>query len=65
MLKVTDLQVSYGGIHAIRGVNFEVKQGEIVTLVGSNGAGKTSILRAISNLIKSQGSIHGTYPYSN
>lgn len=65
MLKVTDLQVSYGGIHAIRGVNFEVKQGEIVTLVGSNGAGKTSILRAISNLIKSQGSIHGTCPYSN
>lgn len=57
MLKVTDLQVFYGGIHAIRGVNFEVKQGEIVTLVGSNGAGKTSILRAISNLIKSQGSI--------
>lgn len=57
MLKVTDLQVSYGGIHAIRGVNFEVKQGEIVTLVGSNGAGKTSILRAISNLVKSQGSV--------
>ena len=65
MLKVTDLQVSYGGIHAIRGVNFGVKQGEIVTLVGSNGAGKTSILRAISNLIKSQGSIHGTCSYSN
>lgn len=57
MLKVTDLQVYYGGIHAIREVNFEVKQGEIVTLVGSNGAGKTSILRAISNLIKSEGSI--------
>lgn len=57
MLKVKDLQVFYGGIHAIRGVNFEVKQGEIVTLVGSNGAGKTSILRAISNLIKSQGSV--------
>ncbi len=57
MLKVTDLHVYYGGIHAIKGVNFEVKQGEIVTLVGSNGAGKTSILRAISNLIKSEGSI--------
>ena len=57
MLKVTDLQVYYGGIHAIRGVNFQVKQGEIVTLVGSNGAGKTSILRTISNLIKSEGSI--------
>lgn len=57
MLKVTDLQVYYGGIHAIRGVNFQVKEGEIVTLVGSNGAGKTSILRAISNLIKSEGNI--------
>lgn len=57
MLKVNDLQVHYGGIHAIRGASFEVKKGEIVTLVGSNGAGKTSILRAISNLVKSQASI--------
>lgn len=58
MLKVEGLQVFYGGIHAIRGVSFEVKKSEIVTLVGSNGAGKTSILRAISNLIKSEGSIN-------
>lgn len=57
MLKIENLEVYYGGIHAIRGVNFEVKQGEIVTLVGSNGAGKTSILRAVSNLINSRGSI--------
>lgn len=57
MLKVNDLQVHYGGIHAIRGASFEVKKGEIVTLVGSNGAGKTSILRAISNLVKSQATI--------
>lgn len=57
MLKVENLHVHYGGIHAIKGVDFEVKEGEIVTLVGSNGAGKTSILRAISNLIKSEGSI--------
>lgn len=57
MLKVDNLEVFYGGIHAIRNVSFEVKQGEIVTLVGSNGAGKTSILRAISNLVKSKGSI--------
>lgn len=57
MLKVEDLNVYYGGIHAIKGLNFEVKEGEIVTLIGSNGAGKTSTLRAISALIKAKGSI--------
>ena len=57
MLKVKDLNVHYGGIHAIQGLNFEIKKGEIITLVGSNGAGKTSTLRAISNLIRSTGSI--------
>ncbi|WMM25361.1 ABC transporter ATP-binding protein [Tissierella sp. MB52-C2] len=57
MLKVEDLNVYYGGIHALQGLNFEIKKGEIITLIGSNGAGKTSTLRAISNLIKSQGSI--------
>lgn len=57
MLKVQDLNVYYGGIHAIRGISFEVEKGEIITLVGSNGAGKTSILRAISNLVKAKGSI--------
>lgn len=57
MLSVKDLEVYYGGIHALKGISFEVKQGQIVTLVGSNGAGKTTTLRAISNLVKSKGSI--------
>ncbi len=57
MLLVEDLNVHYGGIHAIRGLNFKIEKGEIITLIGSNGAGKTSTLRAISNLIKSTGQI--------
>ncbi|WIV11909.1 ABC transporter ATP-binding protein [Proteiniborus sp. MB09-C3] len=57
MLNVKNLEVYYGGIHALKGISFEVKQGQIVTLVGSNGAGKTTTLRAISNLVKSKGSI--------
>lgn len=57
MLKVKDLNVHYGGIHAIQGLSFNIERGEIITLIGSNGAGKTSTLRAISNLIKSTGSI--------
>lgn len=57
MLTVKDLEVYYGGIHALKGISFEVKKGQIVTLVGSNGAGKTTTLRAISNLVKSKGSI--------
>lgn len=57
MLKVEDLNVFYGGIHALQGLSFNIDQGEIITLIGSNGAGKTSTLRAISNLIKSTGSI--------
>jgi len=57
MLKVKDLEVYYGGIHALKGISFEVKKGQIVTLIGSNGAGKTTTLRAISNLVKSKGSI--------
>ena len=51
ILKVNDLNVYYGSIHAIKGVSFEVKQGDIVTLIGSNGAGKSTILKTISNLI--------------
>lgn len=57
MLKIEGLHVYYGGIHALKGLNFEIKRGEIIALIGSNGAGKTSTLRAISNLIKSKGSI--------
>ncbi len=57
MLKVENLHVSYGNIQAIRGISFEVKEKEIVTLIGSNGAGKTSTLRAISNLNPKSGGI--------
>jgi branched-chain amino acid transport system ATP-binding protein len=57
ILKVTDLNVSYGGIHAIKNIGFEVKTQEIVSLIGSNGAGKTSTLRALSGLVESTGLI--------
>lgn len=58
MLKVDNLHVHYGVIHAIKGVSFEVNEGDIVTLIGSNGAGKTTILKAISQLLdKSDGDI--------
>lgn len=50
MLEVKDLHVSYGAIKAVKGIDFHVNQGEIVTLIGSNGAGKTTILRTISGL---------------
>lgn len=52
MLKVNDLHVSYGGIKAIRGISFEVPDGKIVTLIGANGAGKSTILRSIVGLVK-------------
>ena len=48
MLSVKDLDVYYGAIHAIKGISFEVNEGEIVTLIGANGAGKTTTLHAIS-----------------
>ncbi len=48
MLKIKDLNVFYGAIHALKDINIEVNEGEIVTLIGANGAGKTSTLRAIS-----------------
>lgn len=51
MLEVKDLHVFYGAIHALHDISFNVKQGEIVTLIGANGAGKTSILHSISRLI--------------
>ena len=52
MLKVTDLHVSYGAIHAIHGISLEVNEGEIVSLIGANGAGKTTTLHTISGLKK-------------
>ena len=52
MLKVKDLKVNYGGIEALKGISFDVEQGRIVTLIGANGAGKSTTLRAISGLVK-------------
>lgn len=52
MLVVKDLDVYYGAIHALKGMSFEVNEGEIVTLIGANGAGKTTTLHSISGLIK-------------
>ena len=54
LLKVTDLVVSYGGIEALKGISFEVEQGQIVTLIGANGAGKSTTLRTISGLVRSR-----------
>lgn len=54
MLKIENLEVRYGGIHAIRGISLEVPMGKIVTLIGANGAGKSSTLRSIAGLIKSK-----------
>lgn len=56
-LEVRDLIVTYDGIRALQGVSFSVLKGEIVTLIGANGAGKTSILRAVSGLVNYSGSI--------
>ncbi len=54
MLKVDGINVYYGNIHAIKGVSFEVEQGEIVTLIGANGAGKSTTLKTISGLLPSR-----------
>ncbi|HOP54301.1 MAG TPA: ATP-binding cassette domain-containing protein, partial [Bacillota bacterium] len=51
MLKINNLHVYYGQIHALKGISLEVKSGEIVTLIGGNGAGKTTTLRTISGLL--------------
>ena len=51
ILEVNDLNVYYGAIHAIKNISFEIKKGEIVTLIGANGAGKTSTLHAVSGLL--------------
>ena len=55
ILKIEDLQVRYGGIEAVKGISFDVQQGQIVTLIGSNGAGKSSTLRTISGLVRPSG----------
>ena len=52
ILKITDLRVNYGGIEAVKGISFDVPEGQIVTLIGANGAGKSSTLRTISGLVK-------------
>jgi len=61
MLTVENLTVSYGDIHAVKGISFDVREGEIFTLIGANGAGKTSTLRALSNQLRHGGSVklHG------
>ncbi len=61
MLTVKDLHVSYGAIHAIKGVSLHVEEGEVVSLIGANGAGKTTILHAISGLIPASS---GTIEYN-
>ena len=50
-LKVKGLQVAYGGIQAVKGIDFEVQEGELVSLIGSNGAGKTSTMKAITGTL--------------
>ena len=52
LLKIENLKVNYGGIEAVKGITFDVPQGEIITLVGANGAGKSSTLRTIAGLVK-------------
>jgi branched-chain amino acid transport system ATP-binding protein len=50
LLKVSDLKVAYGGIQAVKGISFEVREGELVSLIGANGAGKTTTLKAITGI---------------
>ncbi len=52
MLKITDLKVNYGGIEAVKGISFDVPEKSIVTLIGANGAGKSTILRTVAGLVK-------------
>ena len=54
MLKIENLHVAYGGIQALRGISLEVPDGKIVTLIGANGAGKSTTLRTITGLVKAQ-----------
>ena len=52
ILKIDDINVFYGSIHAIKGISLEVNEGEIVTLIGANGAGKTTTLHTVSGLLR-------------
>ena len=54
MLKIDGLNVNYGAIHAVRDVSLEINRGEIVTLIGANGAGKSSVIRSIMGIVKSR-----------
>ncbi|MDD4772588.1 MAG: ABC transporter ATP-binding protein [Eubacteriales bacterium] len=71
LLEVNDINVYYGAIHAIQGISFYVEEGEIVTLIGANGAGKSTILKTVSRLLNSKtgsiifdgNSIDGVEPY--
>jgi len=58
LLTVTNLAVHYGGIAAVKGVSFAIEEGEMVCLIGANGAGKTSTLKALARMIPSEGEIH-------
>ena len=55
ILQVNDLHVYYGSIHAVKGVSFEVNEGEVVTLIGANGAGKSTTLNTVAGLLRPRG----------
>ena len=55
ILKVQGLNTYYGAIHALKGIDMEVKKGEIVSLIGSNGAGKTTLLNTVTGVVKASG----------
>ena len=57
MLDITNLHVYYGGIHAVKGVSLAIPEGHIVTLIGANGAGKSSTVRAVAGLVRASGEI--------
>jgi branched-chain amino acid transport system ATP-binding protein len=58
MLAVVNLEIHYGGIAAVKGISFAVEQGEMVCLIGANGAGKTSTLKALARMLPARGEIH-------